>query len=176
MKSSLFVKISGKPILDFVNTWVQHASETEDRLSTRQLAKTFFLEVFGSKLTVSPADFRLILSRRKDIRKLLNAFLDTRQPTNLNSIWPFNKSMKINLALSPTNRIALQLKNPIESILLLQTMDFLANFDPERLKKCRNDNCSHFFYDTSKASMRHWCSMKSCGNLAKVRNFRKRIR
>jgi len=32
------------------------------------------------------------------------------------------------------------------------------------------------FLDTSRNGRRHWCDMKDCGNLAKVRRFRQRLR
>jgi predicted RNA-binding Zn ribbon-like protein len=38
----------------------------------------------------------------------------------------------------------------------------------EAVRKCANDECSLFFYDTSRTGRRRWCSMASCGNRAKV--------
>ena len=43
-----------------------------------------------------------------------------------------------------------------------------------RIKECpAPDGCGWLFLDTSKNRSRSWCSMKTCGNLAKVRRFRK---
>lgn len=42
------------------------------------------------------------------------------------------------------------------------------------IRKCGNPNCPMYFYDTSRTGKRRWCSMKSCGNHAKVRSFLKR--
>ncbi len=44
--------------------------------------------------------------------------------------------------------------------------------DRERLKLC--DSCGTLFYDRSRNRSRRWCDMGSCGNRAKVRNYRKR--
>ncbi len=38
----------------------------------------------------------------------------------------------------------------------------------EAVRKCANDGCSLFFYDTSRTGRRRWCSMAACGNRAKV--------
>ena len=43
-----------------------------------------------------------------------------------------------------------------------------------RIKVCEADDCCWAFHDTSKNRSRHWCSMQSCGNRAKVRAFRAR--
>ncbi|HET9678996.1 MAG TPA: ABATE domain-containing protein [Gammaproteobacteria bacterium] len=51
----------------------------------------------------------------------------------------------------------------------------LLEFGPvERIKQCPSDNCAWLFLDTSKNRSRTWCSMKACGNSAKVRAFRAR--
>ena len=50
--------------------------------------------------------------------------------------------------------------------------ELLVNGDISRLEKCGNDVCNWLFLDTSRNRRRHWCDMKDCGNLAKVRHFR----
>lgn len=50
--------------------------------------------------------------------------------------------------------------------------ELLVNGDISRLEKCGNDICNWLFLDTSRNRRRHWCDMKDCGNLAKVRRFR----
>jgi predicted RNA-binding Zn ribbon-like protein len=44
----------------------------------------------------------------------------------------------------------------------------------ERIRACGGDGCSLLFLDTSRAGDRRWCSMASCGNRAKVNDFRRR--
>ncbi len=46
----------------------------------------------------------------------------------------------------------------------------------ERLKVCASDDCRWAFYDSSKNRSGAWCSMKVCGNRAKVREHRARQR
>jgi predicted RNA-binding Zn ribbon-like protein len=50
----------------------------------------------------------------------------------------------------------------------------LTTDDLTRLRECPGDDCGWMFLDISKNSRRHWCDMQTCGNLAKVRRFRRR--
>jgi predicted RNA-binding Zn ribbon-like protein len=43
-----------------------------------------------------------------------------------------------------------------------------------RLKACAEDTCEWAFYDKSKNRSKKWCSMETCGNVAKARAYRKR--
>ncbi|MGA6827310.1 CGNR zinc finger domain-containing protein [Nitrospira sp. NS4] len=44
------------------------------------------------------------------------------------------------------------------------------------VKKCENTECVLYFYDNTKNHSRRWCSMKGCGNRAKVAAFYQRQR
>jgi predicted RNA-binding Zn ribbon-like protein len=41
-----------------------------------------------------------------------------------------------------------------------------------RLRECASETCGWLFVDESKNHSRRWCSMRDCGNRAKVRRFR----
>ncbi|HWU95764.1 MAG TPA: CGNR zinc finger domain-containing protein, partial [Sphingomonas sp.] len=43
-----------------------------------------------------------------------------------------------------------------------------------RIRRCEADGCAMLFLDTSRGGERRWCSMKRCGNKAKVAEFRRR--
>jgi predicted RNA-binding Zn ribbon-like protein len=45
-----------------------------------------------------------------------------------------------------------------------------------RLRICASETCSARFYDRSPAARRRWCSMQTCGNQAKARRHRERVR
>jgi predicted RNA-binding Zn ribbon-like protein len=49
--------------------------------------------------------------------------------------------------------------------------DLLASSDLALVRTCASPTCQWFFLDTSKNHHRRWCSMKQCGNRAKVRSF-----
>lgn len=52
--------------------------------------------------------------------------------------------------------------------------DLLQTGRTEYLKECPGEGCGWLFIDASKNHSRHWCSMKTCGNTAKVNRFRRR--
>lgn len=54
--------------------------------------------------------------------------------------------------------------------------EFLSTGDLSRLRECGGDECGWLFEDTSRNRSRQWCHMQDCGNLAKVRRFRTRLR
>ena len=49
--------------------------------------------------------------------------------------------------------------------------NLLASSDVARVRTCSSPSCQWLFVDTSKNHHRRWCSMKQCGNRAKVRRF-----
>jgi predicted RNA-binding Zn ribbon-like protein len=69
----------------------------------------------------------------------------------------------------------IQLDRPLWS-LVLSAAELLASADLWRLRQCCGEGCGWMFLDTSRNGRRHWCDMKDCGNLAKVRRFRQRQR
>jgi predicted RNA-binding Zn ribbon-like protein len=46
----------------------------------------------------------------------------------------------------------------------------------DRLKMCASDECEWVFFDQSKPANRRWCSSARCGNRAKTRSYRERMR
>lgn len=44
----------------------------------------------------------------------------------------------------------------------------------ERVRMCEGEGCSDLFLDASRKGDRRWCSMRGCGNRAKVAAFRQR--
>jgi len=54
--------------------------------------------------------------------------------------------------------------------------EFLSTADLSRLRECGGEECGWMFEDISRNRSRQWCHMQDCGNLAKVRRFRTRLR
>jgi predicted RNA-binding Zn ribbon-like protein len=53
---------------------------------------------------------------------------------------------------------------------LLQLLDE----QPERVRKCANPECVHWFLDTTRSGTRRWCTMSICGNRTKARRHYRR--
>ena len=58
--------------------------------------------------------------------------------------------------------------------LLNAVADLFSDVDPRRLRQC--ESCVLHFHDTTKNATRRWCSMKLCGNRAKVAKYAARRR
>ncbi len=54
--------------------------------------------------------------------------------------------------------------------------EMLTEGDLTRLCQCGGEDCGWLFEDTSRNRSRQWCVMQDCGNVAKVRRFRSRLR
>jgi predicted RNA-binding Zn ribbon-like protein len=70
-------------------------------------------------------------------------------------------------------------KNELEHMLwhvARSAAELLTDGDLSRLRECGGENCGWLFEDTSRNRSRQWCVMQTCGNLAKVRRFRSRMR
>ena len=61
--------------------------------------------------------------------------------------------------------------------LLKSAADLLTSTELRRVKQCADDRgCGWLFLDRSKNLSRRWCSMKGCGNRAKVLQYYRRAR
>jgi predicted RNA-binding Zn ribbon-like protein len=54
--------------------------------------------------------------------------------------------------------------------------EVLSSENLNRVKLCIGEDCGWLFLDSSKNRSRQWCDMKDCGNVAKVRRFRNKLR
>jgi predicted RNA-binding Zn ribbon-like protein len=79
--------------------------------------------------------------------------------TRLRCVWDFAEAPAI-AAIGPVAWAAVEL---------------LEKAPLDRLKECPGERCGWLFLDTSKNRSRTWCSMRACGNAAKVRRYRQRL-
>lgn len=66
---------------------------------------------------------------------------------------------------------------PLDAILdavVLAAIDLFTSDRAKRIRICGGESCGWLFVDDSRGRNRHWCDMRDCGNLAKVRRFRKK--
>jgi predicted RNA-binding Zn ribbon-like protein len=55
-------------------------------------------------------------------------------------------------------------------------VNLLGGPDRELLKECSSPTCALLFIDRSRGRRRRWCSMETCGNRAKTRDYRRRVK
>jgi predicted RNA-binding Zn ribbon-like protein len=60
--------------------------------------------------------------------------------------------------------------------LALSAESVFGSDDADRLRQCGGTACGWLFLDSTRNHSRHWCDMADCGNRAKVRRFRARVR
>ncbi|MCG8507722.1 MAG: CGNR zinc finger domain-containing protein [Rhodospirillales bacterium] len=125
----------------------------------------------------------LLRSLRAIIRKIVDSFVtdrstDTADWEKLNVILssvPITRTLEIsgdNFRLKET-----PMHVNAQSMLADIVLSFVKVFtegDPSRLRVCENKDCRWIFYDTTRSRTRRWCEDSTCGNLMKVRRFRKR--
>lgn len=58
----------------------------------------------------------------------------------------------------------------------LSAESYFTSADLTRLHACPGEDCGWHFEDATRNRSRHWCDMRDCGNVAKVRRFRSRQR
>ena len=185
MKSVAFILLADDPILDFVNTLVKHSDQELDFLSDPRRIEDFFKVAFETKVAIDKKSFVQLKSFRKTLKlffydliqkpkmrqsnsKSLPWFKNSR-PLYLVEFTEMISQDKFSFSIQPDSN-----QRPLVTI-SRRLIDFLLVAKPSRIKKCKSKTCSHLFYDKTKANSRLWCSMKSCGNLAKIRKFRKLI-
>jgi predicted RNA-binding Zn ribbon-like protein len=70
-------------------------------------------------------------------------------------------------------------RDAFDSILwsvLLAAADLLTSPARAQIGECAGEGCGWLFLDTSRTGRRRWCTMRACGNRAKVRRFYERSR
>jgi predicted RNA-binding Zn ribbon-like protein len=55
-------------------------------------------------------------------------------------------------------------------------VDLLTSSELDRIRQCEGAGCAWLFMDTTKNGTRRWCDMSVCGNRAKARRHRVRVR
>jgi predicted RNA-binding Zn ribbon-like protein len=68
-------------------------------------------------------------------------------------------------------------ETPLERVLwpvAVSAGELLTDDRLARVRQCAGEDCLWLFLDTSKNGSRRWCSMRDCGNRAKVKRFRTR--
>lgn len=60
--------------------------------------------------------------------------------------------------------------------IVLSAADLLTSRTRGQIGECAGEGCGWLFIDTSRTGRRRWCTMRGCGNRAKVRRFYQRSR
>jgi predicted RNA-binding Zn ribbon-like protein len=164
-------------VRDFVNT-TDHELDTDELTTPAQLTEYLYRTGLLSRRSRSTGDdLQLAQQLRQGIRRALELNHDATQAP----------IPELEAALE---RLPLRLEwagdgsrlTPVESgvpgglaRIAVAMNEAVADGTWRRLKICADDECEWAYYDASKNRARNWCEY-GCGNRAKVRAYRRRIR
>jgi predicted RNA-binding Zn ribbon-like protein len=193
-----FVFLAGHPCLDFLNTrpfvrgqavdllpdlesfsrWLVRAGRLDTRLAADSL-KRWGEGPEGARIAERARAFRETLRHTVD-GLTRGRGVSTEGFAAINFILAENDG---NLRLERTaggfrTRFTARPTHPISLLgyVAEAAADLLGSKKPELIRRCGNPDCVLFFYDATRNHRRQWCAMGTCGNLMKVRAFRRRHR
>jgi predicted RNA-binding Zn ribbon-like protein len=176
MKKSTFKQLGGHPILDFCNTLLIHRDSIKDDLIDPKSGEAFYEAFFSLKEKFTLKQHQELIHLRNIIRDYFESLITVKENNSLHHLNKWIKKSEILPQVELDQKISFSLNKKSKSYLPIinSFFSFLPILDKSRLKRCSNPNCSHLFIDKSKNNQRHWCSMKSCGNIMKARAFKAR--
>jgi predicted RNA-binding Zn ribbon-like protein len=186
-----FVFIGEHPALDFANTRFAPHGEMIDLFGSWADIVNWFSRAglstdpkLGLPATESTEALAAIKSLRQAWCEELPYFMEKRDISD-SFLERLNLALSRNVFQESFRRGAegmglVRLSSPLQgadlalALIARQIADFLAQSNPEYLRRCANSACVLHFYDTTKNHRRQWCSGALCGNRHKVAAFRRR--
>ena len=193
-----FLFLAGHPVLDFLNTRPVVKGKTVEQLGTLEAFTRWLIragridgKAAGDALRRwnDGPDGERIAERARAFRETLRGMIDglvrgrgasTEGVAAINFVLAENDG---NLRLERQGakfrtRFAARSASPISLLgsVAEAASDLLSRANLSLVRRCGNPECVLFFYDATRNHRRQWCSMGTCGNLMKVRAFRRRHR
>ncbi len=182
--------LGGRPAMDFVNTLRERWWRRVETLVT-PADLTCWLE--RANLLPPGSDARPSTAQLRDARRLRESIDvavaaltsgEAVEPEALATIdaWMPCAVTRQTLARDADGSPVLHPATPVDPFrhalgtLALDAARMLGTDQRSRVRICASDTCSARFYDRSPTSARQWCSMRGCGNVAKARRHRARVR
>ncbi len=161
--------------LDTAARWLADAAVVPDATAIVELGRT---------AAARDAALRRIVATRTALREVAHAVAHEVAP-------PPGAVAEVNRALGARERIQLvaaddgvrlghsHVGDPIDDVLARIAEPIVREIGEghdDRIRICANDTCRWIFFDESRAGRRRWCDMATCGNRAKARRHRERVR
>ena len=195
-----FELTGGNVALDFVNTLDDRPSGNPKELLNVYSSLAAFAEqnglltpqqfqYFEQHAELTPDEAETALHRARDLREALHDIFSAamnkklapqsamdRLNANLHDAAVHSRLVQSE-TINPGGRLEWRFDDPASSFnavlwpIARAAADLLASDNLAFVRACSSPTCQWFFLDTSKNHHRRWCSMKVCGNRAKVRKF-----
>lgn len=145
--------------------------------------RAWFLRRYGLEVgTQQPVPIDELAALRDQLRAILGLWARggslTARDADLLDAWVSNTPLRQRVI-----RVSGRLKLTAEPIsrdwnwamaqIAASAVELIASRAPERLKVCGNPDCSWMFYDRTLNRSRQFCSASQCGNVVRVRRFRR---
>jgi predicted RNA-binding Zn ribbon-like protein len=181
--------LGGRPGIDLVNTLRERWCRRVETLVTPDELGLWLVR--ADILPAPPRVTRAVLDEARDLREAINLGVQAavdREPAPRAAIekidsWLAHAPAPLRLALGDDGRPALGERSPddparsaLAGIALDAARMLGTPAQTARIRICASETCSARFYDRSPAARRRWCSMSLCGNEAKARRHRARMK
>jgi predicted RNA-binding Zn ribbon-like protein len=180
--------LGGRPALDLVNTLRERWRRRVETLVTTDDLAGWLVQ---AGLLVKPMPVRrAVLEEARELREAIDAGVRaavageaaSAEAVRMIDGWLVHAGSRLSLALvggEPTlgERPAADSPRRAVGTVALDAATMLGLPEQRaRVRICAAETCSARFYDRSPAGGRRWCSMRTCGNVAKARRHRERRR
>jgi predicted RNA-binding Zn ribbon-like protein len=177
----------GRPAVDFVNTMRERWRRNVETLVTPGDLAAWLVQ--AGVMDAPAAVPRRVVRQARELREAIDdgieaAIAGRPAPTaavTLIDDWLVFAGVRAQLVLGPDGAPLLAERAAADSprralgMIALDAAQMLGTpAQRERIRICASQTCSGRFYDRSPAGRRRWCSMRTCGNEAKVRRHRER--
>lgn len=167
---------TGSLALDFAYTGdFGYGVAAWERLHTPVDLDVWIRERFGAPVAATTADFDAARRLRTAITTLAIAAADDSSP-NADAIDAVNLTARLPAPAPqlPGGRLEPEPLTVTAALSSVARDAVTVLGEPLRLRRCAAEDCGLVFYDTSRPNARRWCSMRNCGNRAKLRAHRNR--
>jgi len=168
----------GSPALDFVGTLGYRESSPQERLPNAAAFATWLREsrLMARVPALTQENFQYAIELREAAASVLGAVADG-LPLSKSAVGMLNRAAASMPApkLDPKSGERVVAKD-LASALARIAADAIsvATDDRDRLVRCDLEECRALLLSSTAGERRKWCSMDRCGNLAKVRAYRRR--
>ncbi len=180
MPSTDFRFYLGSLALNFSATLGFRAGTSIERIPTpAALGRWIVAAGLAPAAEPSAADYRAAIALREAIFAAGNAIVAGKRPPAA-AVATVNAAARTGspvVQLDPRTLEARPLaKHPVRAALASVAADAIAVFarDRARLGRCEDANCGALTLSAARGAARRWCSMRTCGNRAKVAAYRER--
>lgn len=169
--------IGGEVPLDFANTVYRRTPELgADLFNNVEALTTWLGRVELLPTSVAPADPAAALAQARALRQLFWGVFDAQIAGEqlpqgaLADLLDVARRGAEDLVTRADGVVAARSADGALAVLALRALALVLNPPARPVRSC--DRCGWFFTDTSRGRRRRWCSMRTCGNQAKVERFR----